>query len=613
MCGILGGVNIPVTPSMLDTIKHRGPDRQAIHTDRVAGNDIYLAHTRLSIVDLSEAGNQPMVSECGNYILIFNGEIYNHQELRKTLKFKNFRGHSDTETLLHLLMEQGVNALNKLNGIFAFAFLDKWAGELLIARDPFGIKPLYYYQNCGTLLFSSEIRPIQKVMNVGLNTKALGVLLNLRYLPSPYTLYESIYKIRPGHYCTFRLKEDCFEQKQIPYIGRVPEYGEQTFSQAVDCYGEKLKNAVNRQLMGDVDMGVLLSGGIDSALVAGLATQQKGKRMKAFTVGFDSEYKVNETELAAETAAYFGMEHHVVKMDASNFFETFAECSRIVEEPLATTSFIPMYYLSKLASEYVKVVLTGQGADEPLGGYGRYQGELMHETYPAFAFRIINRLIKLSGCRKEEWIRGARSLSIKEDVERFMNVYSLFTTEEVKRMTGFEMGTESCELIDYYYSLCANSHHSSVDKMMAVDLRMDLADDLLLYTDKITMNFSLECRVPMLDLELVEYLESLPTSYKVQRNATKIIHKEFAKRILPENIINRPKFGFQSPTDIWFRDKAGFIESALLGGKLSNYLSAEELKKVVEQHKKGYNREKQIFLLLSINEWLNNNNFIPAY
>lgn len=604
MCGILGSVNVKIDNNLLDTIKHRGPDRQAIVHDSTENYDVYLAHTRLSIVDLSDAGNQPMTSECGNYGLLFNGEIYNHLELRTELKFKHFKGHSDTETLLYLLMEQGTGAIEKLNGIFGFAFYDKKKGEIILARDSFGVKPVYFYQKNNRLLFSSEIRPIRRIINEGLDRTALGLLLNLRYLPSPYTLYKDIYKVRPGHFFVFKLKGKSIECKVESYLKRAPEKINIPFGQAVELYGEKLSKAVDRQLMGDVEMGMLLSGGIDSAVIAGIATKKYTGKMKAFTVGFDSKYKVNETQLAAETAEYFGMDHHMVSMDASDFFETFTECARIVEEPLATTSFIPMYYLSKKASEYVKVVLTGQGADEPLGGYGRYQGEILCNRYPSMVFQVMNHLVRWSGCKKESLIRGARSLSIKNDVRRFMNEYSLFTTEEVKRMTGMNIERESLNLIDYFYSLCTNQCQTSVDKMMGIDLRMDLADDLLLYTDKVTMNFALECRVPMLDLELTDYLQSLPTEYKVRRGSTKIVHKEFAKKMLPQSIINRPKFGFQSPTDIWFSEKADFIESTMLNGKLPEYISRNELKNVVEKHKKGYNMEKQIFLLLSINEWL---------
>lgn len=603
MCGILGSVNIPIDEKTLALLKHRGPDRQAILSTHVARNDIYMAHTRLSIVDLSEAGNQPMESECGNYVLIFNGEIYNHLKLRHELKFSEFKGHSDTETLLHLLIEQGVHALEKLNGIFAFAFLDKRKGKLLLARDSFGVKPVYFYKKSNRLVYSSEIRPIQRFVQSQLNPKSLGLLLSLRYVPSPYTLFCDIYKLRPGHYCVFTITEQDVTSEVRPFITRVSEPIDVSFGEAVDLYGEKLRTAVDRQLMGDVDMGILLSGGIDSAVIAGLASR-KMKNMKAFTVGFDSSYKANEIEFAAETATYFGLEHHVVKMDASDFFNVFAECSRIVEEPLATTSFIPMYYLSKLASEFVKVVLTGQGADEPLGGYGRYQGELLKNKYPDFLFKVMRWLVRVSGTKSETLLRGARSLTEKDEIRRFMLVYSLFTPDEVRRMIGYDVQDSVCELLSYYYDILTKETQTSVDKMMSLDLRMDLADDLLMYTDKITMNFSLECRVPMLDIELIHYLESLPLSYKVKRGKTKIIHKAFAERFLPKSFIDRPKLGFKSPADIWFREKSEWVESILLNGKVADDISKVEISKIISQHKMGYNRMKQIFLLLSVNEWL---------
>ena len=602
MCGILGGVNIQITPDVLETIRHRGPDNQSIHHISLGGNDVYMAHTRLSIVDLSEAGNQPMISDDGNYVLIFNGEIYNHLELRKILNHRQFKGHSDTETLLYLLAEYGETCIEKLNGIFAFAFLDKLKNQLILCRDPYGVKPLYYFRNGNQMMFASEIRPIKRCFELNLDHNSLGILLSLRYLPSPYTLFNDVYKLRPGHYSKIDLNQ--LVVNEIPYITSAPKYNQMSLDDAAGTYGIKLQKAVERQLMGDVDMGILLSGGVDSALVGGIASKNYPKRLKAFTVGFDSQYKVNELELASETAKYFGMEHFKVKMDVKNFFETFAECSRIVEEPLATTSFIPMYYLAKLASEHVKVVLTGQGADEPLGGYGRYQGEILHNKYPRALFKLMDGAIRMSGIKNEALIRGGRSLAISDDVKRFMYEYCLFTPDEVFRMTGTDYSQSVYSLIAYYYRLATNQYQTSTDKMMSIDLHMDLADDLLLYTDKITMNFSLECRVPMLDLELVKYLQSLPTAYKVQRKRTKIVHKLFAEKWLPESFVNRPKFGFQSPTDIWFREKADFVEDTLLNGKLVDLISKKEIHTLLQMHKKGYNKEKQIFLLLSINEWL---------
>lgn len=608
MCGILGSINVPVSSDLLNTIKHRGPDYQAIYCDECGGNKVYLAHTRLSIVDLSDAGNQPIESFDHNYVLVFNGEIYNHLDLRKEITNVQFKGHSDTETLLYYLIEKGENGICNLNGIFAFAFYDKLKGRIIVARDDFGVKPFYYYIKDNQFVFSSEIRPINKLFRSKIDLCSLRVLLSLRYVPSPYTLFENVQKLRPGHYGIIDLNARSVELKIFPFIKKIDSCRNIDFETAVNEYGQKFEAAINRQLMSDVDLGILLSGGIDSALVAGISAKYSQKKLKAFTVGFDSQYNINEIELAHETAEYFGLEHHVVKMDVNDFFSVFSECSRIVEEPLATTSFIPMYYLSKLASQHVKVVLTGQGADEPLGGYQRYQGELLRYKYPAIFFKLVNLFIKLAHIKNETLIRGARSLCIDDDVERFLKVYSLFTDEEVNNLTHHKADTDICyNLISYYYNLLTCNWQKSVDKMMAVDLRMDLADDLLLYTDKITMNFSLECRVPLLDKELILFLEKLPTEYKLKRKHTKIIHRAYAKKILPNAIIDRPKLGFQSPTDIWFKKESGFIKEKLLGGRLVDFIDKNEIINVINQHKIGYNREKQIFLLLSINEWINYN------
>lgn len=604
MCGILGSINKKLDNDLLSLIKHRGPDRQDLWQGDCAGHQVWMGHTRLSIVDLSEAGNQPMSCEEGMYTLIFNGEIYNHEELRKEIAFKDYRGHSDTETLLHGLIEYGVDFIHKLNGIFAFAFLDKMNQHIILARDPFGVKPLYFSQKGKEWVFSSEIRPIQRLIHSGIDEQALQILLNLRHVPSPYTLYKDIRKLRPGHYATIDLKKEEPLMAIMPFIDKVPQQQAIKFEKAVEDYGYMVEKAVNRQLMSDVEVGILLSGGVDSALVAGIASKNVNYKMKAFTVGFESKYAVNEIEWAKETADCFGLEHHVVKMNAENFFEIFAECSRIVEEPLGADSLIPMFYLSKLASKYVKVVLTGQGADEPLGGYNRYQGEILRQQYPSFLFQMIHWALPLLHSKRETLIRGAQSLAIKDDVKRFVNCYCIFTDNEIEKLTGRQIGGLSTDLYQYYYNLVTNDSQDAVSKNMTIDQHIDLADNLLAYTDKITMNFALECRVPMLDHELINYIEQLPTEFKIKKHQGKIVHKAFAQNYLPTSIVNRPKLGFKSPTDIWFRENFYEIKKMLMNGRLTSYFSKNAICEVLDQHKKGYNRQKQIFILLSINEWL---------
>ena len=604
MCGFLGSINKPFNESTLNLIKHRGPDRQALVSETCCGQHITMGHTRLSIVDLSDAGNQPMTSEDGLYTLIFNGEIYNHEEIRKNLRFNRYKGHSDTETLLHYLIEKGEAGVKDLNGIFAFALLDKVKNRIVLARDPFGVKPLYYSFKNRECVFASEIRPIKSLIETEVDKDALQILLNLRHTPSPYTLYKEIRKIRPGHFGIIDLSKDEIKIEITPYIGKVPQQRDIAFDDAVEGYGKIIEKAVKRQLMGDVEMGVLLSGGVDSALVAGIASKNSSYKMKAFTVGFDSQYAVNEIEWAKETADCFGLDHHVVKMNAENFFDIFSECSRIVEEPLGADSLIPMYYLSKMASEQVKVVLTGQGADEPLGGYKRYQGEILRSKYPHILFSLAKDLLPLIPTKKESVIRGAMSLGISDDVERFVSTYSIFSKKEIRDLTGSDIGLKSENLYRYYYDLITNESQDTASRNMTIDQHIDLADNLLAYTDKITMNFALECRVPLLDHELVNYIESLPTNYKIKRHVGKVVHKAFAQNYLPEKIVNRPKLGFRSPTDIWFRENFEEIKSMLGQGELVNYLSKEAINKILEQHMRGFNRQKQIFILMGINEWL---------
>jgi len=370
-------------------------------------------------------------------------------------------------------------------------------------------------------------------------------------------------------------------------------------------YGTYLEQAVKRQLMSDVEVGILLSGGIDSAVVAAIAQKYSTKPLKAFTIGFEGLYNEDEIAEAKETADLLGLEHFTKKISFKNFLDIFKETTRIIEEPLATTSVIPMYYLAQLASEQVKVVLTGQGADEPLGGYQRYQGEIISEKIPRSLIKTGGKIINKFGVKSEKFIRAANSLGEKDDVKRFLNVYSVFTQPEIQTLLNIKE-TQAENQIAYFYNLlnCRSKKHS-VERMMAIDTRMNLADDLLLYTDKITMNFALECRVPMLDIELVKYIESLPYSERVLRGKTKIIHKEYAKKILPEQIINRPKKGFQSATQTWFKQYNSEIKELLLSSELfAEVFNKEAVNEILNQHLQGYNREKQIFLLLSIYYWL---------
>lgn len=611
MCGILGTINVQIEEAVLSLIKHRGPDDFGINSFSVNNQTIHFGQRRLSIIDLSPAGHQPMVSNCGNYAIIFNGEIYNHLDLRAKLpKDIVYRGHSDTETILYYLIHFGIERISDFNGIFAFSFLDKKNEILHIGRDPFGVKPLYYFLDDKQLIFSSEIRPVEAlVKRKTFNKPALVSLLRLRYNASPDTLYSEIFKLRPGHSISFDLKNDRLTPVERYFSLQIPDKIQDSNDNLIKRYGIEIENAVKRQLLSDVEVGILLSGGIDSALVAALAKKHYKGKLKAFTIGFEGDYNEDEISDAAHTAQMLGLEHHVRKITFTDFLELIKECSRIVEEPLATTSMIPMYYLAKLASENVKVVLTGQGADEPLGGYTRYRSEIIRKKIPAVFRKMIKPTINLLKVKNERLLRGANAIAINDEIERFLTVYEIFSESEIQELISSKDTLSQDRITQFYKTLSCEEIAHPVEKMMAIDTRMNLADDLLNYTDKITMNFSMECRVPMLDIELIHFIESLPVDLKLNEKGGKIVHKEFAKTILPSEIINRPKKGFQSPTQKWFHEEMETLENILLStdSLFSKVFSSKAVAEILKQHTNGYNKEKQIFLLLSIYYWMESN------
>jgi asparagine synthase (glutamine-hydrolysing) len=604
MCGILGSINIPVDESLLDTIKHRGPDDFGIERYNLGQNQITLAHRRLAIVDLSPAGHQPMSSACGNLVMIFNGEIYNHQDLRARLGHIQFRGHSDSETIVNYIAKFGIESVAEFNGIFAFAIYDKLKQKLYLVRDRFGVKPLYYYHEQDQLIFSSEIRPLQRRVSPQLDLDNLALNLRLRYTPSPYTLFNNIYKLRPGHYAEYDIVDHTFTLKS--YIRPVSLDPSISFDDAVEQYGILFENAVKRQLMSDVDVGMWLSGGVDSALVTHFAVKHYSGTLKTFTVGFSEKSEADETEAARNIAHLLGTEHHEVMINENEFGDVFRKVLNIVEEPLGTTSTIPLYFLNQLVSKHVKVALSGQGADEPLGGYSRYQGELYRDIIPGPLWKLGQSVGQRVFSHNEKVTRSFYALGEADVVSRFDKTYALFTESEINRLIG-RGSRRSVESIQYYYSLLEGASRHPVEAMMANDLRMNLSDDLLLYADKIAMHYSVEGRVPLLDHELVQFAESLPYSYRLGFGKGKVIHKKFAERLLPKDVIYQKKKGFKSPTEKWFKEMIGSTFEELLtsrSSRFSHHFDVDEVRKNFQKHRQNINRDKQLFTLISLYYWL---------
>ncbi len=608
MCGILGTVNVPLQTAALDLLAHRGPDGEGSVALPVGGHQVSFGHRRLAIVDLSENGRQPMVSSDQRHWLVYNGEIYNHEQLRLTLPDVGFRGHSDTETLLEGLARRGTRVLNELNGIFAFAWLNLAERKLYLVRDPFGVKPLYYVLAPNRLAFASELRPLLDIVPREVDRESLATLLTLRFSPSPDTLFKGVKKLRPGHVLEVSLGDGPVVAREYAYVTPVRNTPPDVlpYAEARKRYGELFEQAVERQLMSDVEVGVLLSGGIDSALVAAAAQKRSSRPLKAFTIGFtDTDAgDIDEIADARETADLLGMEHHVARMGFTDFLETLRTCVRIVEEPLATTSIVPMYYLARLASQQVKVVLSGQGADELLGGYTRYQSELYRQFIPPALARAAGSVAGWLGVRNERLTRGLSAIGGTDDVERFLGAYRVFGNQEIAALIGPGHGHARERIGDLYDTLGCASLPSGIERIMSLDLRFGLADDLLLYTDKITMRHSLECRVPILDLELVKFIESLPYEYRVTLRRKKIIHRDYASGALTQAIIQRQKKGFLSPTRKWFRE-GGALRDILLnrGSRFASICDLTAVDMTIQQHERGFNRERHIFLLLCLYYW----------
>lgn len=610
MCGILGSVNIPLDREVLGKIAHRGPDGDGLQGIVVGSHHVVLGHRRLAIIELSAAGHQPMVSANGRHWLTYNGEIYNHEELRRSSGHARFRGRSDTESLLEALAVRGVEVLRDLNGIFAFAWLNADARKLYLARDPFGVKPLYYFASPDRMAFASELRPLVGLTSTAVDRVSLGTLLRLRFSPSPDTLFRGIRKLRPGCFLEVDLSADKIVTREVRYAGTVqgPQRSIPTYKEAVIEYERLFDQAVDRQLMADVEIGVLLSGGVDSALVAAAAQRRSGQPVKAFTIGFEGAGTegVDEVAEAARTASYVGMEHRAVRMAFPAFMESLRECLRIVEEPLATTSIVPMHYLAKLASQEVKVVLSGQGADELLGGYTRYQGELYRNVIPPWLASGAGWIVRQAGIRSEQLTRACRAMAAPTELSHFLRTYEVFSEADVARLIGSDSQDDAEQRLTEAADLLGiNSLATSVERMMSLDLRFGLADDLLLYTDKLTMGVSMECRVPLLDHDLVRYVEALPAEYRVTRWSRKRIHKDYASTILPAEIINRRKKGFLTPTRQWFQDNSA-LNALLLDrqSRFATYFDLGQVGAVIRQHRAGFNRERQIFLLLCLHVFL---------
>lgn len=619
MCGIAGqfnfGTNEPVRHEtierMTDTIVHRGPDDHGIHLDGALG----LGFRRLSIIDLSSAGHQPMSDATQKIWVVFNGEIYNFKSLRSELEAygHRFRGHSDTEVIVHGYKQWGEAILNKLNGMFGLAIWDVNRRRLILARDQMGIKPVYYRIANGSLLFGSEIRPILASLKERPTVDPIGLnmFLRYRYTPAPYTLHEGIRKLAPGE-ALFIENGQVDRRRYYDYRPKLLD-PQPDARDAKERLLELYKEAMERHLISDVPVGLLLSGGIDSGLLLGLMNLY-GKDWPTFTVGYGKSYKGDELDDAAETAAIYGANHHTVQIDQRQFEEALPNIVNILEEPIASSSIVPMYFVSQRARQDVTVALVGQGPDELFGGYTRHLGVHYGAAWrrlPGFARSAIGGLVN-SLPRKESWKRGIHSLDEPDRLKRYRDVFSIMPGAGVDQLFKKDLLTTDPgqTVLDCWSDL--EPQMQDIDEMggfQLLEIRSSLPEELLMYADKLSMTHSLELRVPFLDREVVEYAQSLDASFKIRGRNQKWLHKKVCSDFLPPEIIARKKRGFAvDVVDDWFKSSVKGKHTQYLEDPKSlmyAYFDQSSVQQLQSEHAAGrHNHHKIIFSIIVFEEWL---------
>jgi len=582
MCGISGIISkktlsqndIAQLSASVKAMNKRGPDSQGTFVHDKVG----LGHARLSIMDTSSAASQPFVHEDGNHVLVFNGEIYNFKELREPLEKEGitFRTHSDTEVLLELYKKEKEKCIEKFVGFFAFAILDKRDGSVFIARDRFGIKPLYVYQDEQKILFGSELKSIMAFdIKKDINFTSLYQYLQFNYIPGNQCIFKNAYQLQQGHYALVENNEiKISKYYEIPFTEG--KYSNISYPEAQKKLIELLDKSVERRMIADVPLGAFLSGGTDSSIVTALASK-KTEKLNTFSIGYQDEPLFDETAYAQEVAKKFNTNHTVFKLTNKDLYNVLEEVLEYTDEPFADSSALAVYILSRETRKKVTVALSGDGADELFSGYNKHKAEYIMR-HPSAAGSIINNLGFLwknlpqsrnssigNKIRQFDKFSSAAKLSSSE---RYWSWAGLMNEESAKEFlkVSFEQSLYQAEKGKLLQGFSKNGDFNEV---LLADMNMVLPGDMLTKVDRMSMANSLEVRVPFLDHELVNFVFSLPEEYKICSTHRKRILQDTFKDILPERLYKRPKHGFEVPLLSWFRsDLKSMINNDLLSKEL---------------------------------------------
>jgi asparagine synthase (glutamine-hydrolysing) len=604
---------------MKSALIHRGPDAQNIWINNQ--NTVGLGHTRLSIRDLSSLGNQPMFSSCGRYVMVYNGEIYSHSELREELikEGVRFKSTTDTEIILESISKFGFKeTLLKLNGMFAIAVYDKKKDKLLLTRDRIGIKPLYWGKIENNFFFGSELKSIKKFFGFKniLSKIAINYFIKWGFITAPLSIYKNVYKLKPGEFIEVDNNINITKNK---YWGLDENIKNQdlkknnfNFKESLSDLENLINDSVKKTLVSDVPLGCFLSSGIDSSIITYFANKNSKKKIKTFSIGF-SESKFNESEEAKKIANYIGTDHHNIYFSNQDIISHFDSLDEIYDEPFADSSQLPTSLISEYSKKSVSVILSGDGGDELFGGYNRYTEPFKRIHNLDFKSKLIKIMNKLSDSNLEKIeklflipnIKKRVRAYKKEDLGKtYIDLFTMF-----QELNGI---LKSEYLVDIsIFDQFNDSIKNYFEKFMYFDTMHYLPDDILTKVDRASMFYALEVRVPLLDHRIVEFAWSLPHEYKLSINKQKIILRELLEKKIPKKLINKKKIGFGIPVDDWLR--------TILLNKCDYFLDKKKLEKfgllksdfvedLWSNHKnKKFNYGYKLWNIIMLQKWLDKN------
>ncbi len=628
MCGIAGiilfddkKVNREKLIEATDVLKHRGPDAGDVYIDNESIPRVGLGHRRLAIIDLSESANQPMTNENKDVWIVFNGEIYNFQNLRAQLGHgHSFVSNSDTEVIVHLYEQYGEDAISMLDGMFAFAIYDKKARKIIIARDRTGKKPVYYYKDSHKLIFGSEIKAVLKFLErheIIMNEHAIPSYLVYGYTMPAQTFYKGIYRLDPAHYMVNKQNGSLVIKEYWSLKSRINDVSSNPVPALKDdpMLRLKLADAVKKRLISDVPLGAFLSGGVDSSIVTGIMSKFMNEPVKTFSIGFSEDPDYDETAYAHIVAKRFLTDHHsfVVTPSAIDLID---KLLYHYDEPFGDASAIPTYIVSQLTRRYVTVALNGDGGDELFAGYQRFIAGSMSESMPGLLRSMFYDFSFLIPAQKRERAIPSRIKRFLKElkypfIQRYLDWISYIRLDAINTFVKPELLYRDYkeEILSYFDSHIKGIEHASpLTQLLYINFKTYLPDDLLIKMDRMAMANSLESRSPFLDTGLIEYAFTLPDKLKLNFIKAKYVLKHTFKDILPRQIQHRRKMGFGVPLGAWFRGRlkdyaAGYLNSDT--SEVYNYLNREAVNRLYEEHQKGMaDHGLKLWLILTLELWL---------